>query len=95
MKTIRIVPEIPDEGKMALSQGTHIFMGYTELGGIRSVVTTFEVDEPVRAVVNMYVEQVETNAIVEFMTNHPVTGKFKAIKRIEFMDGTVFNPEAL
>ena len=90
MKTIRIVPEIPDEGKMALSSGTKVFMGDTELKGITSIVTTFEADEPVRAVVNLYVAQDETDGIPTFHSNHPISGEWKEIKRIEFADGSAW-----
>ena len=90
MKTVRIVPEQPDEGKMPLSRGTKVFMSNTELHGVCSIVATFEADEPVRAVMTMNVASDVINAIPVFKVNHPITGEFKLIKCIEFADGSKF-----
>lgn len=62
-----------------------------EIKGIASMDVTFRVDDVVRARIELCSVNVKTSASAEIVVADPRTGDMKAIKRIEFADGSTFD----
>jgi hypothetical protein len=65
-------------------------------GATRSAVITLDPKKVNTAVLELYCESVEVDAMAEFRVKDPVLGgDAKRVKRIEFADGTIFDPDTL
>jgi len=78
--------------RVALSQGTKVFINEQEIHGIFSIDVRYRVDEPVEAIVQLWGQELPHDALGKIVVPHPVSGELSEIKKIVFVDGETFEP---
>lgn len=87
MKTYRL---INDTG---MGLGTKVINPETreEIKGIRAIaIDPIEVDKPITMTVEIFCQGIQIEGKLQIGVVHPVSGKVKRVKRIEFEDGDVY-----
>ena len=76
---VTIVPSTSDETPEGM-----------ELNGVTSATVYYKADDIVRAELELYIAHEAISGTLHWYANHPETGEWKEINRIEFADGSAF-----
>lgn len=60
--------------------------------GVKGAVVRFDIGEAIRAELRLGIVDIETDAEAIYKLRDPVTGELKVVSKVEFADGSTFEP---